>query len=140
MSKQIHREGQRKKQVKIRVDADLVDEFDEWCSGKDMSRSEALRTHMRVCVADTAEWDTPLEPPTDDDRLERAYRRLCAIANDDGVLREKTATSILASVLGISKGETKPMVLKPLLKRGYLTSQSNVYGDTSIHVVGWTDV
>lgn len=139
MSKQIHREGQRKKQVKVRVDADLVEEFDEWCEEKDLSRSEALRTHMRACVADTVAWETPRQPPTDDDRLERAYRRLCAIANDDGVLREQTATSILASVLGISKNETKPMVLKPLLKRNYLTSQSNVYGDTSLHIAGWTD-
>lgn len=139
MSKQIHREEQRRKQVKFRAPEDVVEEFDQWVDDRDMSRSEALRSHMRACVSGGQSYDTPCQPPTDNERLETAYRRLCAVANADGLIREDTVTSILASVLGISKAETKPMVLKPLLKRGYITRQSNIYGDTSYRVAGWND-
>ncbi|MCU4716855.1 CopG family ribbon-helix-helix protein [Halapricum hydrolyticum] len=137
MSKQIHDESQRKKQVKVRVDADLVDEFDQWCDDRDTNRSEAIRQHMRAAVSGGQEYETPRQPPNDDDRLATAYHRLCAVANQDGVIREDTATSILATVLGISKKETRPMVLRPLHKRGYLTRQSNVFGATSYHIAGW---
>jgi len=81
----------------------------------------------------------PHQPPGDNDRLATAYRRLCAVANGDGVLREDTATSILATVLGIAKKETKPMILRSLDERGYLTRQSNVYGATSYHIAGWNN-
>jgi len=137
MSKQIHDESQRRKQVKFRAPEDVVEEFDEWCDDQDVSRAEALRTQMRAVTAAGEEYDTPRRPPGDDDRLATGYRRLCAIANQDGVIREDTATSILATALGISKRETKPMVLRPLHERGYLTRQSNVYGATSYHIAGW---
>mgnify|MGYP000250604732 CR=1 FL=1 len=137
MSKQIHDERQRKKQVKVRVDADLVEEFDEWCDDRDTNRSEAIRQHMRAAVSGGQDYETPRQPPGDDDRLATAYKRLCAVANGDGVVRENTATSVLATVLGISKAEIKPMAIKPLRKRGYLRTQSNIYGDTSYHIAGW---
>ncbi|WP_229112954.1 hypothetical protein [Halapricum desulfuricans] len=137
MSKQIHDESQRRKQVKFRAPEHVVEEFDRWCDDQDMSRAEALRSQMQAVVSGGAEYDTPLRPPGNDERLATAYRRLCAVANQDGVVREGTATSVLATVLGISKTETKPMVLRPLHERGYLTRQSNVYGATSYHIVGW---
>lgn len=138
MSKQIHRgESQRKKQVKFRAPEDVVEEFDEWCDERDISRAEALRAHLNSCVNGGQEYDTPRQPPTDDERLATAYRRLCAVANSDGIVRDRTATSILASVLGISKGETKAMALKPLSKRGYLIHESNLYGATAYRIAGW---
>lgn len=138
MSKQIHTgESQRKKQVKFRAPEDVVEAFDEWCDERDQSRAEALRTHLQACVNGAREYDTPRQPPADDEKLDTAYRRLCGVANGDGIVRERTATSILASVLGISKTETKPMALKPLVKRGYLTRESNVYGATAYRISGW---
>lgn len=139
MSKQIHDEGQRKKQVKIRADAELVEQFDEWCDEREQTRSDALRAHMRAVVSGSREYDTPRMPPTDNERLEAAYKRLCAVANSNGVVREETATAVLAAILGISKTETKPTVIKPLNKRGYLRQQSNAYGDTSYHIAGWSE-
>jgi intergrase/recombinase len=136
MSKQIHDESQRRKQVKFRAPESIVEEFDQWCDEQDMSRAEALRTQMRAVTAASEEYETPRQPPGDE-RLSTAYRRLCAVANQDGVIREHTATSILASVLGISKTETKPMALRPLNDRGYLIRQSNVFGETSYHIAGW---
>lgn len=112
MSKQIHDESQRRKQVKFRAPESIVEEFDQWCDEQDMSRAEALRTQMRAVASAGEEYETPRQPPTDDDRLATAYRRLCAVANQDGIIREDTATSILATALGISKKETKPMVLR----------------------------
>lgn len=130
-------ESQRKKQVKFRAPEELVEEFDEWCDERDKSRAEALRAHVRACIEGTREYDTPRQPPTDDERLATAYRRLCGVANSDGIIREETAVSVLASVLGVSKTETKAMALRPLDKRGYLNRSANVYGASSYRIVGW---
>lgn len=134
MSKQIHREGQRKKQVKIRADENLVDAFDEWCDEQDTSRSEAIRSLMQSRVEGGVDYETPRQPPTDDDQLATAYRRLCAVANDDGIIRGATAESVLASVLGIQKPEVRPRALKPLEKRGYISRTANIYGAESYRV------
>jgi len=138
MSNQLHTgEEQRRKQVKIRAKEGLVEQFDEWCEDQDVSRSEGLRDAMRSRVnGEGIEWQTPRQPPRDDERLATAYETLCAVANQDGVVREGTALSVVATKLGLSKAEIQAMALKPLAKRGYLSRESNVYGATSYRING----
>ena len=136
MSKQIHREGNRRKQVKIHADEEIVDNFDE--GSEYDNRSEALRSLMVEASSQSAEThQTPLSPPDHDD-LATAYRRLASVANRDGVVRRGTAQTVLTSVLNITKSEVGPMFLKPLTKRGSLQMQGNTYGDVSYKLAGWS--
>jgi len=122
MSKQIHDEGNRRKQVKFRVDEQLVEEFDDQIG--DRNRSEVLRELLQDRVEGPESEDTPLVPPTDD-RLREAYIALCEIANRDGVIRWATALSVLSSRLGLNKTEINAVVLKKLHKNGYIRRLSS---------------
>jgi hypothetical protein len=125
MSKQIHDEQQRRKQVKFRADEQLVGEFDN--SIGDQNRSEKLRELMQEVVGGPSADDTPLMPPTDE-TLAEAYRHLCDVANRDGIIREDTALSVLSSRLGRSKTEIRHTVLKNLDGDGYLIPRHSYSG------------
>ena len=138
MSNQLHDgEEQRRKQVKIRAPERLVEEFDEWCEAQGKSRSEALRQSMKARTERTAEYDTPRQPPTDNETLARAYRRLCALASQDGSVPAETAVTALASTLNLDKTGVKRVALTPLDQRGYINYTSNVYGSAAYEIAGW---
>ena len=117
----------------------LVDEFDDWVDRGDRfdSRSEAIRGLMRNAVGSTPEYVTPLEPPRNE-RLARGYKRLCQAANKNGVVRRDSARKACTNgPQNLSKQEVDALVLEPLDRRGYITLQSNLYGDSAWKIVGW---
>jgi len=125
--------------VSLQADSGLVDDFDEWVAGSDYSnRSEALRALMRDAAERPTDHDTPLRPPVEED-LEKSYRVLCDLANKDGIVRDKTAKSVLASRLGIDQNEVMPMILKKLHRRNYLRRQSNLQGSVTWKLNGWEE-
>lgn len=137
MSNQLHQgEEQRRKQVKIRAPERLVEEFDEWCDEQGQSRSEALRQAMTDSVERTVEWQTPLQPPADDEQLADAYRRLCALASRDGLIPAETAETALASALNMDKTSVRRAALVPLDKRGYINFRMNTR-EGAIEIAGY---
>lgn len=131
MSKQIHDEDQRRKQVKFRADESLVEEFDATIDG---SRSEALREAMRTVVERT---DGDLVVPTDDEELADAYRWLVAHSNDRGNVPLRLARKNLAQTTGYSQEEVRRFVLVPLARRGYVSiddAPPGVTADGVVHV------
>lgn len=121
------------------VPEDLVDEFDDWVDRGNRfdSRSDAIRGLMRKAIGGTPEYVTPLEPPRND-RLARGYKRLCQASNANGVVRRDTAQKACTNgPQNLSKEEVDALVLKPLDRRGYITLQSNLYGDSAWKIVGW---
>lgn len=140
MSKQIHKESQRRKQVKFRADESMVDAFDEWVEESEYSsRNEALETLVGNVVESGEQLGTPLVPPSEA-RLSRAYKRLCMAANRAGVVRAKTARRACAGgPNNLGKDEVDPLLLRPLHERGYISRLANVQGDTAWKLVGWSD-
>lgn len=140
MSSHIHKESNRRKQVKFRADEPLVEAFDEWVEDSEYaSRNEALETLVGNVVEDGEELGTPLIPPRKS-RLSRAYKRLCMAANQNGVIRAKTARRACAGgPQNLSKDEVEPLLLRPLQDRGYLRRLANVHGDYAWKLVGWSD-
>lgn len=123
--------------VSLQASPDLVDQFDEWVADSEYAnRSEALRQLMREAAEAPTLRGTPLVPPSDD-QLATAYQRLCAVANDDGIVRSKTADSVLAAMLGVSATEVESLVLKPLQERRYIFQRSDVYGNHAWKINGW---
>jgi hypothetical protein len=139
MSKQIHDESQRRKQVKFRANESMVDAFDEWVEESEYgSRNEALETLVGNIVEDGDELGTPLIPPSES-RLSRAYKRLCMAANQNGIVRSRTARRACAGgPNNLGKDEVEPLLLRPLHKRGYISRLANVQGDTAWQITGWT--
>lgn len=127
----------------IRVQEDLLAEFDEWASENHNGRSEAIRTFMREAVGGdvSAEDLTPLQPPREE-LLSDSYRKLCAFArrsgSDAGIVRTDTAERICSGgAEGLSKEDVDTSVLRPLHRRGYLRRLGNVYGESAWKLVGW---
>lgn len=120
-------EGGRRKQVKFRVDGDLLDAFDDWVDESNhSSRSDALRAGMRRLLGAVDETDAPRHPPIDEPER-TAYLTLLSICNADGLVRHELAVTELSSKLC----RTKPMAesqLTKLRRRGYLAARSNWQG------------
>lgn len=125
--------------VSARIDRDVLEAFDEWWEDSDRfeSRTDALQHAMKACLESNPAHETPLEPPEDDD-LRRSYLRLYRAANRDGVLPERAAinAAIRGSRQNLSKDEARPMVLKPLQRRGYIQMQSDYQGNVSYKLTG----
>jgi len=131
------------KSPSVRVQEDLLAEFDEWADKNYGSRSKALRTFMRDAVDGGVEEEdlTPLQPPRED-LLAESYRKLCAFArrsgSTGGVVKDSTARRICAGGSdGLSKEDVDTSILRPLQRRGYLIRQSNVYGESAWRLNGW---
>jgi Arc/MetJ-type ribon-helix-helix transcriptional regulator len=125
--------------VSLKADGELVESFDEWVDGSRYdSRSAALRGLMREAAEGSPDTGTPLVPPSDDDLLETAYRKLCRASNDDGVIKADRARRVLAGgAENLSKSDVTDMVLLPLRSRGYLSRRANLRGDVAWKIVGW---
>lgn len=135
---QLYGSGEMKR-TSIRAHEGLLDAFDEFVAESSHdSRTDALRSMMRQAVDSEPESQTPLDPP-EDDRLALGYQKLCRCASENGMVRPKSAESLLASALNVSKSEVKPTVLRPLANRGYLICHSNLYGHVAWEIVGWND-
>jgi len=130
MSKQIHDgESDRRKQVKFRADAELIERFDALVetSGEFESRANALRAAMRRMLGSGDEHAAPLAPPTDDE-LREAYLVLVGLSNYAGVVPHDIATSELSTRLAKSQEVVERRVLGKLRNRGYLQQLTNVQG------------
>lgn len=140
MSNQLHRESQRRKQVKFRADEDLVEDFDEWVEQSEYaSRNEALEDLVSNVVDDGEEFGTPLVPPSET-HLSRAYERLCMAANEGGVIRGKSARRACSGgPRNIGKDEVETLLLRPLQNRGYLKRLANIHGDEAWRLVGCSE-
>ncbi|WP_436934994.1 hypothetical protein [Halovenus marina] len=121
MSKQIHDESQRRKQVKFRAAESLIDEFDALVDTSDEydNRADALRSAMRRALGDADESDAPREPPADE-TLRSAYLALVSMANHRGVVPHDIAVAELSTQLARSQDIINRRVLGKLRKRGYL--------------------
>lgn len=121
MSKQIHDEGDRRKQVKFRADESLIDEFDALVETNDEydNRSDALRGAMRRMLGDADESDAPREPPVEE-TLRTAYLTLIGMANHRGIVPHDIAVAELSTQLARSQSIVNRRVLGKLRKRGYL--------------------
>lgn len=128
MSKQIHDgEADRRKQVKIRADAALVERFDAHVERSEEygNRAEAIRAMMKRTLGNADETGAPQVPPTDDDQLREGYMTLVAIANPDGVIPHDLAVAELSTALGRSQKVVERTVLGKLRKRGYIGQKTN---------------
>jgi Arc/MetJ-type ribon-helix-helix transcriptional regulator len=130
MSKQIHDgESDRRKQVKFRAGAELVERFDALVETSEeySNRSDALRAAMRRMLGNGDEHAAPLAPPTDDE-LREAYLTLVGLSNYAGVVPHDIATSELSTRLAKSQEVVERRVLGKLRSRGYLQQLTNVQG------------
>jgi Arc/MetJ-type ribon-helix-helix transcriptional regulator len=131
------------KSPSFRIEASLLDAFDEWVAEDSRfdARSKVLREMIREKIEEEPGEETPLSPPTEE-RLSVAYKKLCEVANGDGMVRQDTAKRACSTgKAGMSKGEVLDIVLRPLERRGYLNRRSNIYAtqdrDTAWELVGW---
>jgi hypothetical protein len=137
MSKQIHDESNRRKQVKFRADAELVEQLDNQTG--DRNRSDVLRELIRDRVESDESEDTPLVPPTDE-TLRTAYLALCEVANRSGVVRWDAGLSVLSSRLGLGKKEIEHIVIKKLHRAGYISRLSSFdQSDRAMRLNGWDE-
>lgn len=130
MSKQIHDgESDRRKQVKFRAGAELVERFDALVETSEeySNRSDALRAAMRRMLGNGDEHAAPLAPPTDDE-LREAYLTLVGLSNYAGVVPHDIAISELSTRLAKSQEIVERRVLGKLRSRGYLQQLTNVQG------------
>lgn len=141
MSKQIHDgEGDRRKQVKFRADAALVERFDAHVEESEQysNRAEAIRAMMKRTLGNADATGAPQVPPTDDDQLREAYMTLVAIANCDGVISHELAVAELSTALGKSRKVIERAVLSKLRSRGYLGQKVNATANNrSWKLRGW---
>jgi Arc/MetJ-type ribon-helix-helix transcriptional regulator len=126
------------KRPSVRIHEDLLESFDEWVEDSEHdSRSKAIRALMREAVDDSPEAATPLQPPAEE-RLAAPYRKLCRAASRDGLVPHQTALRVCAGgPENLSKGEVTDLVLRPLQRRGYLTREGNIYGESAWRLVRW---
>ena len=111
----------RSDRMTVRVDADLLDEYDELCDERGRSRSEAIRTHMRQAVEDAELTDRKMP---DDDDLSTAYRKLLRLSKGGGWIERDRACSHLAQEIpNTDKKGAYGHLIKPLRKKGYLRQQ-----------------
>lgn len=130
MSKQIHDgENDRRKQVKFRAGAELVERFDALVETSEeySNRSDALRSAMRRMLGNGDEHAAPLAPPTDDE-LREAYLTLVGLSNYAGVVPHDIATAELSTRLAKSQEIVERRVLGKLRSRGYLQQLTSVQG------------
>jgi len=127
----------------LRVQEDLLAEFDEWAEENHGSRSKAMRAFMRDAVGGGVEAEdlTPLQPPRED-LLAESYRKLCAFCrrsgSTSGIVQDDTARRLCSGGSeSLSKEDADTSVLRPLQRRGYLRRLSNVYGESSWKLIGW---
>ena len=135
MSKQIHDEADRRKQVKFRAPENLVEAYDDAVAG---ARSEALRQHMRQIVNDfgaPASDVQPFEAPDDSD-LEAAYHALVETRNIDAIVPGKKARRVIAVQVAHADQKDAYAILKKLADRGYVSLSHSEPGKASRFHVG----
>jgi hypothetical protein len=125
MSKQIHDEQQRRKQVKFRAPESLIEEFDEAIG---TNRSAALRQLMKNRIGRAGELDTP-----DDEDLAKAYRWLVEYVNSRGktTVRLRHARNQLAQHMSSEANLLRSEIFRPLEERGYISIDDGPPGYTA---------
>lgn len=80
----------------------------------------------------------PLRPPAER-HLAVSYRKLCQAAYPTGIVKKRTAERVCSNgPENLSKQEVRPLVLRPLDRRDYISHLSDpLYGRTSWEIVGW---
>jgi antitoxin component of RelBE/YafQ-DinJ toxin-antitoxin module len=105
----------------VRVDSDLLDEYDEVADERGLSRSEAIRQHMRRTVEDAELSDR--EMPDHDD-LAAAYRALLRLTRGGGwVSKERASRRLAEQMPGVDAKGAYGDLIKPLRRKGYLAQQ-----------------
>lgn len=140
MSKQIHGENCRKKQVKFRASSELVAEFDQYLSESEQydSRADALRACMRATLSGE-DTDAPLQPPADE-QLRRGYLVLVRIASKDGIIPHEIAKAELSTDAGKSQSVVNRQIIKTLHDRNYLRKLATEQGrGRAWELVGWSE-
>jgi len=111
----------RDTRVTVRVDQELLDDYDEVCDDRGVSRSEAIRNHMQQTISDADLTDRQM--PTDDD-LATAYRTLLRRTKGGGWIPRDQACKALAQALpDTDQDSAYRWLVKPLRKRGYIRQQ-----------------
>ncbi|MFD1588705.1 CopG family ribbon-helix-helix protein [Halorientalis brevis] len=111
----------RTQRVTVRVPENLLDEYDDVCDDRGVSRSEAIRNHMQQTIEDCEM--TTRQMPADDD-LSTAYRALLRITKGGGWVQRDRACGYLAQQLpDIDKSNAYGLLIKPLRQMGYLRQQ-----------------
>lgn len=129
MSKQIHDETNRRKQVKFRADCELVEQFDHYVKTVDEydNRADALRAAMTRMIGNVNESVAPLQPPTDE-QLRTGYLAFVDLSNYDGIVPHEVATAELSTRLGKSQGVVERVIIGKLRKQNYIRQMTDWQG------------
>jgi len=133
-------ESSRRRQVKLRAPEQLVEDYDDGLG--DTSRAEDLRDHMReVAYGSDRRDDEGMQPPGNHVHGV-AYKTLCKLRSDGGVVRGEQAKRALAAQLPHhSKADIYP-VLSELQDLGYVGLESFGVGTGKtrliVHVRPWS--
>lgn len=130
MSNQLHDgESDRRRQVKFRADAELVERFDEMVAQNDeySSRTDALVSIMRRELGAADEQRAPLNPPAEE-QLRRAYLNLVQLSNYAGIIPHQIATNELSCQIAMSQKIIERRILGKLRDRGYIRQLTNIQG------------
>ena len=124
--------------ISARLSGSRLEQFEAYLEEHDASKSDVIRKGIDAVVSrSNDDHGLPLAPPSDD-RLEHAYRRLCAVANKNGIVRGDSARRVCAGgPESISKTEVPDLILRPLSRRGYVRRRANIYGGEAYKLVGW---
>ncbi|WP_162991401.1 hypothetical protein [Halostella salina] len=130
MSKQIHEEGDRRKQVKFRVDESKCDALDEVADELDISRARLLRDAVDDILDEhgDATRDVGGEYWPDREDLTELYRACLRHANKKLILNLRVKGGMVAEDTRYNRNDLVG-ALRPLEKRGYVRIQcSGVFG------------
>ena len=124
--------------ISARLSGSRLEQFEAYLEEHDASKSDVIRKGIDAVVSrSNDDHGLPLAPPSDD-RLEHAYRRLCAVANKNGIVRGDSARRVCSGgPESIGKAEVPDLILRPLSRRGYVRRRANIYGGEAYKLVGW---
>lgn len=131
---------ERKERVSARIGGIRLEKFEKHIDETGESKSELIRKGIDAILSGTmVESTPPLHPPAEN-HLEYGYRQLFKAANADGYVKSDTAKRVCSGgPENIAKSEVYDLVLKKLLRRGYIKRTSNLYGDTAYKLTGWNN-
>lgn len=109
--------AEKMKSPSVRVHADLLRRFDEWCERHDTNRSEAFRRFMAQCVS---EEDGHVFSEPDNALMRDGFRALRQAVAPDGTVPGTVAKSRIAEQTRVDSGQVGRQVLDPLKQSGYI--------------------
>lgn len=134
-------------QGRDKITVRLPEHLKQQYKGEVDSMSGDIREYIRETVGNSSDdYDTPRQPPTDNQYLRRAYVELCNLAResdkDTGVVHHDSVTNRLSGgPRNLSKDEVERNLLRPLRRRGYIAHSIDTL--TGQHrtwkIRGWND-